>query len=164
MRVTSLPPSPGQSPTTATRWELIRDLVEFQLKLALDGLRDLLLSPLTLVAFVVDLVSRRDRPSHYFYDLIHLGRRSDHWLNLFGAADRVAPPGLPSSATEGHQVDALLERVERAIVDQYERGGVTAQAKETLDRLLDRVQSSGSPLDADPKADPPRESLPYSES
>ncbi|MFQ5698220.1 MAG: hypothetical protein ACE5IL_08045 [Myxococcota bacterium] len=129
--------------------------MEFQLKLALDGVRDLLLSPLSLIAFVADLISRREPPSHYFYDLLHLGRRTDHWIHLFGAADRVAAPQVPMSATEEQRVDALLGRVERAIVDQYERGGVTAQAKETLDRLLDRIQPAGAHDPDSSDRDPP---------
>ena len=47
----------GDAPTGApTRWQLIRDLAVFQLKLVIDALRDVVLSPISLVGAVVDLV------------------------------------------------------------------------------------------------------------
>lgn len=123
-----------------TRWGLLRDLVAFQAKLALDGLRDLLLSPISLIAAVVGLLTGGERPGRYFYDLMHLGRRSDGWINLFGAGDRTPPPeGLPEPGqTKG--VDAVFDRLEERIVERVDRGGAMASAKRAVDRALDTVQ------------------------
>ena len=112
---------PGVGPQS--RWVLIRDLLVFQVKLVLDGTRDLLLSPVSLVAGVLDLSSSRERPGRFFYDVVHLGKRSEEWINLFGAADRVEPPEIPTIGAEADRVDAVFDKIERAIVDQYQRGG-----------------------------------------
>jgi hypothetical protein len=127
----------ADAPTGApSRWELIRDLAVFQLKLVIDALRDVALSPISLVAGVFDLVKGADRPGRYFYRVLLAGRRSEAWINLFGEADRVAP--RPTDA-ESASLDALVERVEQRLVEQVERGGVTASAKRAIDRCLDVI-------------------------
>ena len=127
----------ADAPTDApTRWQLIRDLAVFQLKLVIDALRDVVLSAISLVAGVVDLVRGGETPGRYFYDVLLAGRRSEAWINLWGEADRVAPrPGDAESAS----LDAMLERVEQLLVEQVERGGVTAAAKAAIDRSLDTI-------------------------
>ena len=45
---------------TADRWSLIRDVAVLQLKLIVDGLRDLVLVPASLVAGIISLVSGED--------------------------------------------------------------------------------------------------------
>jgi hypothetical protein len=50
-------PHPVEASSSASsRWHLIRDVAVFQLKLGLDALRDLVLSPISLIAGIVDLV------------------------------------------------------------------------------------------------------------
>jgi len=66
---------------------LIRDLLIFQLKLALDGVKDLVLSPISIGAAALDIVSPGPRPGHRFYGVMTLGERFDRWLNLFGASE-----------------------------------------------------------------------------
>lgn len=61
----------------------LRHLLVFQLKLAADAFRDFLLSPLSIIAFVLDAVFK-PRPEHSLYlRLMLLGRRSDRVINLF---------------------------------------------------------------------------------
>ena len=131
--MSSLDPLPEEA---GSRWELIRDVLVFQLKLGIDALRDVALVPISLVAAVVDLATGGDRPEN-FYEVVRLGRRSERWINLFGTVD---PPeeqdDLPS-------LDSLVGQVERLVVEQYERGGVTASAKEAIDRSLDRISHVG---------------------
>lgn len=119
---------------TATRWELLRDLTAFQLKLALDALRDLVLSPLSLVAGVWDLVAGGERPGR-FYQVLRAGHASEAWIDLFGAARR----DEPGDATPRAGADAVVARVEKLVVEQYERGGITASAKAAIDRSLDAL-------------------------
>ncbi len=129
-------PSGAASADAPTRWELIRDLAVFQLKLVIDALRDVVLSPVSLVAGVVDLVRGGERPGRYFYQVLLGGRRSEAWINLWGEADRVAPraPGADAAS-----LDAVVERMEQLLVEQVERGGVTASAKAAIDRSLDVI-------------------------
>ena len=125
-------------PESHSRWQLIRDLVVFQLKLAVDAVRDVVLSPISLIAGVLDIVSRSERPHPRFYDVLLLGRRTERWINLFGEADRVEPAQDLTRGQSG-SLDAIVGQVEQLIVDQYEKGGVTAQAKDTIDRSLDTL-------------------------
>lgn len=131
--------SPELSPAPIDRWTLIRDVIALQLKLVIDGMRDALLIPISLIAGLADLAVGGDRGSRYFYDVVHLGKRSERWIDLFAAAERVEPPQIAVSAGEEARVDTLLEKAERALADQVERGGVTAQAKDAIDRALDAV-------------------------
>ena len=40
-------------------------------------------------------------------------------------------------------IDAIVARMENFVVDEYRRGGVTAQAKERIDRALRALQEKG---------------------
>ena len=61
----------------------LRHLLVFQLKLAADALRDFLLSPLSIVAFLLDVLFKpRAKHSLYLRHML-LRRRSDRLLNLF---------------------------------------------------------------------------------
>lgn len=61
---------------------LIRDFFIFQLKLVLDGLKDLVLLQISVFAVVFDLLfGRRGRPK-LFYGILRLSERFDLWLNL----------------------------------------------------------------------------------
>jgi hypothetical protein len=128
---------PTPSPSTSTkpdpdlasrRWILIRDLLAFQAKMLLEGVRDILVVPLALIAAVADLILHGDEPGRLFYQLMRAGRRFDHWLNLFG---RGAPRALDERG-----LDHYVKRLETLIVEQHSRGGVTHQAKEKIDALL----------------------------
>lgn len=123
---------------------MIRDLVVFQFKLFVDGIRDLLLVPVSLVVGVISLLKGGERPGTEFYDLLKFGRHTDHAINLFGAADRVHDPADDESVPD---IDDLVSKVEDYVVDEYRRGGITAQAKERLDRALDAASARRRPPD-----------------
>ncbi len=166
-----------------TRWELLRDIFTFQVKLAIDGLRDLLLSPLSLMAGLIGGLLLGDRKM--FYRLVHMGRRSERWINLFGAADRMpnadptetdsAPPpdssapqrdagsaeadgrqkqlpavrGAPRSSTRPSSgLDDILARVEGLMAEQVRQGGLTATAKQTIDRALNAMEAQSEVVKA----------------
>ena len=133
------PQSVEASSIASSRWQLIRDLAVFQLKLGLDALRDLVLSPISLIAGIVDLVFGGEQAGKHFYSVLGAGRRTEAWINLFGKVDGVAPRGEAEGGAEGASVDAIVERMERLLVEQYERGGVTASAKSAIDRGLDAL-------------------------
>ena len=121
------------------RWTLIRDVAVFQVKLLFDGFRDLLLLPVSLIAGFASLIKGGRNPSSDFYDLLRVGRRSERWINLFGAASHLHIPATDEDRFPVDDVDEMVSRVESYVVDEYRRGGVTAQAKERLDKALDLV-------------------------
>ena len=132
-------PPTEQAPPPA--WVLIRDAAVLQFKLVVDGLRDLILVPASLIAAIVSLVRMQDgKPGPEFYQLVSVGRQSEHWINLFGAL-RNAPPEVAEDNHFGtSDMDEIIGRVENYVVDEYRRGGVTAQAKEQFDKALAAVR------------------------
>ena len=83
----------GIESTRPDTWTLLRDVAVLQVKLVIDGLRDLVLVPASLVAGAVSLLSSRNGlPGPQFYQLLGVGKQSERWFNLFGAMDN-APAG-----------------------------------------------------------------------
>jgi hypothetical protein len=115
------------------RWRLVRDVAMFQVKLVADGLRDLVLSPLSIVAGVLGLVFGGSRPDVLFQDVLAIGRRTERWIDLFGA-QRVENGG---TAEPG--IDAIADRIEDLIRSDLANGGVTAKTRRTVDDLLSRL-------------------------
>ncbi|MDX1402947.1 MAG: hypothetical protein R3192_00340 [Woeseiaceae bacterium] len=128
----------------ADRWTLIRDIVVFQLKLVVDGLRDLVLVPVSLVIGVASLVKGGDLARSGFYELLRQGRRSERWINLFGAVDRLPGSSAESGLAAAQDIDEIFMRMESFVVDEYRKGGVTRQAKDQLDRALDSLHKIAS--------------------
>ncbi len=130
-----------ETETGAARWTLLRDVGVLQLKLVVDGLRDIILVPASLIAGIVSIVSSTDgRPGPQFYHLLAWGRQSELWINLFGAV-RNSPEGIEQTQRFGDKdIDDIVARLESFVVDEVKRGGVTAQAKSRLDNILDKVQ------------------------
>lgn len=125
------------------RWRMLRDMGVLQLKLLIDGVRDLLLVPASLIAGLMSLVSAKDgKPGPQFYQLLEFGKQSELSINLFGAL-RHAPQREPQPETFREDgVDDLLGKLESYVVEEYKRGGVTAQAKARLDKVLDALQKN----------------------
>ena len=84
-----LVPAPAPEPEIrARRWRLLRDLAVFQGKLLLDGIKDLILGPVSLIAAGVGLVFHREDPGQAFHQVMALGRSFDRWVDLFGERRR----------------------------------------------------------------------------
>ena len=61
----------------------LRHLVVFQIKLAADALRDFLLSPVSILVFIIDVVRKPEMKDSLYLRLMVIGRRSDRVINLF---------------------------------------------------------------------------------
>lgn len=132
---------PAYAPTESgpDRWTLIRDIGVLQVKLIADGLRDFILVPVSLVAGIISLIKDRDSADNEFYRLLRIGRKSERWINLFEAADRVPESSDERVRFPDDDIDALVKKVESYVVDEYQKGGVTRQARDQLDQLLKSV-------------------------
>ena len=71
------------SPARVSGGKALRHLVIFQLKLAADAMRDLLMSPLSVLVFAIDAVRKPALEDSLYLRLMLLGRRSDRMINLF---------------------------------------------------------------------------------
>ena len=136
------------------RWTLIRDIAVLQVKLIVDGLRDLLLVPASLVAGIWSLLGgTADRPGPQFYQLIGLGKQSELWINLFKAYENAPPEVRKEHGFGVANMDELVDKFESFVVDEYQRGGVTKQAKDRIDQALNAIQRSTSRPDSKSSSD-----------
>ncbi|MCT7375976.1 hypothetical protein [Chelativorans salis] len=106
-----------------SRTRLVRRVILFQVKLFADGLRDFVMSPLSIVAGVLGLFSRD--PEGAYDRLMQFGRDTDRWINLFDAYG--AQPG-----GQGPTLDAVADEIETAIRRDYADGGVSARSAEAM--------------------------------
>ena len=136
----SIQPADSHSTEATDRWTLIRDIGVLQVKLIVDGLRDFLLVPISLVAGAMSVFRAGDPRGNEFYRLLRIGRRSEKWINLFEAADRYPDDTDEEVRFPNEDIDALVQRVESFVVDEYQSGGVTRQAKDQFDQLMKSVR------------------------
>ena len=87
---------------------IVRDLLLFQMKLWLDGLKDVVLSPLSIGAALLDMVRGTGRRS-LFYRVLQLGERFDRWLNLYHASQRAPHRSSGLVGDDGNEVTRPLE-------------------------------------------------------
>lgn len=106
---------------------LVRDFLIFQLKLVLDGFKDLLTLQLSILALMLDLVMGRGPRRRYFYRVLGASERFDLWLNLHtpAASAEASGDGLFGASRAGE--NTLLGKLEQVIrggdVPRGKRGG-----------------------------------------
>ena len=132
--------STKKSALSAGRWTLLRDLGVLQVKLLVDGMRDVILVPASLIAGIVSLFSSENgRPGLQFYHLLAWGKESEVWINLFGAVKN-SPEKIKQPHPFGdHDIDQIVGRLESLVLDEVKRDGVTAQARERFEKVLDAM-------------------------
>jgi hypothetical protein len=118
------------------RWPFIRDVLLLQVKLLIGNVHNLILIPATTAAAVLDLIFKSGRHGSRFYRVLEWGRRADEAIGLYGALDR-----HEDSLKRDFTLDALVLRVEEAIIREYEKGGTAASAKAAVDRVLDQLHN-----------------------
>ena len=124
--------------TPSKRSTLIRNSVVFQLKLMADGLRDLVLLPISLIATLIGLLRGGDEPEREFLQVINVGRETEQWINLFG---NHAPP---KNANAIASIDALFSKVEETLKQQYQATGTSMRAQAEIDEALQAVRDEAS--------------------
>ena len=91
-----------------TRWRLLRDVVVFQIKLAMEAVLDLTLIPVSLAAAALDALLGNWRQPRWFHAVLRFGERCEHRIDLWGAAT----PGVDASQSD---VDVLMRSIEKLI-------------------------------------------------
>jgi len=123
-----------------TRGEVFREFLLFQVKLIVDGLKDLLLSPLSMVVLVVGLIAP-GRTRRMWQALYSTGRGLDDWIDLF------PDPESKGGALSKQTMDSALDQTEE-LVRALRRGGVgdphvQAQLSVVLKSIDDLATSAG---------------------
>lgn len=130
------PPAPNRD----ARWQFIRDVAVFEMKLALNNLHNFFQIPLTIAVAAFDLVVKGRTEGERFYKLVEVGRTIDDSIDIYSIInhrDRVL--------NEAFTVDAMLAKVEGVIRSEYEKGGTAASIKAAVDRALDGMQAKTGP-------------------
>ncbi|NQZ07923.1 MAG: hypothetical protein HRT35_12240 [Algicola sp.] len=125
------------------RWQLIKKAAVFQLKLGLDALRDILLSPLSLMLVLIDIALGHNQQQSYFIKLMKFGRLSDRWINLFetkaGYWDQ-----------RNKSVDYWLAQVATVVKDQQTSGKMSDAAKAKIDGYMAQINKKLDKKDRSP--------------
>jgi hypothetical protein len=108
---------PQDSKEQVSSGQALRHLMVFQLKLAVDAVRDLIMSPVSVVVFIIDVVRKPTLEDSLYLRLMLAGRRSDRTINLFD-----------EHRDAGHfTVDEAVEELERRVLARNKkRDGTTA--------------------------------------
>ena len=116
-----------------------RDVLVFQFKLIVDGLKDLFLAQVAVGAALLDLIRRDGSPGRRFYGIVRLSDRFDRWLDLHEPMDR-APEDTPSYVpAAGHSVDDLIDGFEAGARVVAERSlEVSSRGVDVVRRQVDR--------------------------
>lgn len=97
---------------------LLRDFIAFELKLLVDGFKDVMLAQLALLITVIELLFLRGRRGRLFYGLMKIGARFDRWLGLYephGRATSADDPDDGLTARLGHANRILRDAEERIL-------------------------------------------------
>ncbi len=116
--------------TSTSRLHLIWEVLVFQLKLAADGLRDVLLMPISIVCGIMGLVAGGHEPDRYFKQVLKLGRRTEIWLNLFGYRKHAGTS------------DELIAPFKDKFFSQAQQNPWVSKAGTGLNKHLDSVNAS----------------------
>lgn len=110
----------GKSLAVATRSVTLRDFAIFQVKLVLDGAKDVAVFWISIGAMILDFVAGRGRRPRLFYSVMRMSERWDLWLNLHSVLERLeeeeSEDGLFGASDAGE--DTLIGQIEQLV-----RGG-----------------------------------------
>ena len=129
-------------PAPDLRRVFLRDAVVFQGKLLLDGLRDVILFPVALIATAVDFVKRDDPPGRHFYDVVHFGKETEQWIDLFEAVERAPETSRRRPNIKGPSLDDFIDDVEGKLKTGHERGELSAAAKRVVEQILETAKKA----------------------
>jgi hypothetical protein len=124
------------------RWRFLRDVLVFQLKMFLDNVRDFALMPISLVAALIDLVSRGEREGALFYKVLKWGSHSEAVIDVYSAIEHHETTDFKIS--RDYTVDGVIARLEGVLVRECEKGGTAASIKAAMDRAIDQLHAETS--------------------
>ena len=108
----------SQLPVPVGRGVTVRDFIVFQVKLAADGLKDVVAINLSIVAIVIDLLTGHGRRPRFFYGVVRLSQRFEGWLDLhsmrgLSGTDDQGKLGYLAGPDADHLIDQFEGLVQR---------------------------------------------------
>ena len=138
----TLPPSIQPGTNRDERWRFLREVLVFQLKMFLDNVRDFALMPISLVAALIDLVSKGEREGALFYKVLRWGSHSEDVIDVYSAIEHHETSDFKIS--QNYTVDGVIARLEGVLVRECEKGGTAASVKAAMDRAIDQLHAETS--------------------
>ncbi len=138
----TLPMSTPPRANSDDRWRFLRDVLVFQLKMFLDNVRGFALMPISLVAALIDLVSRGEREGALFYKVLKWGSHSEAVIDVYSAIEHHETSDFKIS--RDYTVDGVIARLEGVLVRECEKGGTAASIKAAMDRAIDQLHAETS--------------------
>src|SRR5437762_4716895 len=138
----TLPPSIQPGTNRDERWRFLRDVLVFQLKMFLDNVRDFALMPISLVAALIDLISKGEREGALFYKVLRWGAHSEEVIDVYSAIEHHERSDFRISPN--YTVDGVIARLEGVLVRECEKGGTAASVKAAMDRAIDQLHAETS--------------------
>ena len=121
------------------RWNFVRDVMVFQLKLLLDNARDLVLMPVSLIAALIDVVFRGEREGALFYKVLKWGQHSEAVIDVYSAIEHHEAGDFKVS--RDYTVDGVIARLENVLKREVEKGGTAASVKAAMDKAIDQLHT-----------------------
>ena len=128
---------------------VLRDVLVFQFKLVVDGIKDLGLAQVAVGAALVDLVKRDGTPGRRFYGVVRLSDRFDRWLDLHEPMERLPEDTPEFGPRSSRSVDDLIDGLETTARVAVEKSvdvstrGVEAVRREAERRSWHREPGAG---------------------
>src|SRR3977135_1038006 len=124
-------------PGNDDHWKFLRDVLVFQLKMFLDNVRDFALMPISLIAALIDLISKGEREGALFYKVLKWGAHSEEVIDVYSAIEHHERSDFKISPN--YTVDGVIARLEGVLVRECEKGGTAASIKAAMDRAIDQL-------------------------
>ena len=117
-----------------SRGRLVWQIFLLQMKLVVDGFRDVILVPISLFAGLLGLIVGGDHPEKYLQKVLSFGRQSEIWINLFGQRKH--------SGTSDAMIEPIRERVmsEAQDIEWLQRAGKGINKKlDSVNQHIDKA-------------------------
>lgn len=124
------------------RSEVIRDTLVIQLKLIVDGLRDLMLMPLVVFATISGLIMHSKQPGRYLYRLLSYGKATENWIGLFDEAKKDI---LEPLDIKDQSLDDLVKKTQTAFESKYINEDKKQKLLDKLNFALDEINTKVNP-------------------
>ncbi|PHS19536.1 MAG: hypothetical protein COA86_04465 [Kangiella sp.] len=108
----------------------VKRLLVFQVKLAVDALRDIILSPVSLICTLLDYFQKKSGKNSYFEKLMVFGRQTEKRINLFEQHQ------IETSFNKNASIDTVLNRVESVILREYKEKHISKKTLSAIETAL----------------------------
>ena len=85
----------------------------------------------------LDLIYKGEREGALFYKVLRWGAHSEEVIDVYSAIEQHAPDSV--KVNPAYTVDAVIARLERVVMREYEKGGTAASIKAAMDRAIDQL-------------------------